>query len=108
MKEKYHERITTRVRVSTKIRHMTRGCQTFLKNIWKQRNEEIHRNEESKENKRKHTELNKRIKQIYEKKRKIQNAYLGQDVWIFKSKEEKIKRMKVKHKENGSETQKQS
>lgn len=99
IEEKYHKRTATRVRAQTKIRHMIRGCQKLLKNIWKQRNEEIHRNEESAENKRKHEELNKKLEEIYKNKKRIPNAYLGQDARIFRSKEDKIRRMKVKRKE---------
>ncbi|GFH61757.1 hypothetical protein CTEN210_18233 [Chaetoceros tenuissimus] len=99
LQEKYNKRINTKTYATTKIRHMIRGCQSLLKATWKTRNEEIHRNEESIENKRKHEDLNKRITAIFKKKEKIPNTYLGQDARIFKSKEDKIKRMKVKRKE---------
>lgn len=99
LQEKYNDRIKTRTQATTKIRHMIRGCQKLLKATWSKRNEEIHRNEESTENKRKHEELNKRVEAMFKKKKRIPNVYLGQDARIFKSKEDKIKRMKVRRKE---------
>jgi hypothetical protein len=71
----------------------------MVRNMWKQRNKELHEKESYKAKLQEHTRLNDNIDKIFDRKRSISNQCMTHGAaTYFKKKKEHLKRMRIKRK----------